>query len=114
MRVIVCGSRDWHDTLKIRKRIQALPETAVIITGGARGADEIAHAYALLMGMTTEVYPADWWKYGRAAGPRRNKKMLDSGADLVIAFRLDKDSRGTNNMIGIAKAASVPVEVVEP
>jgi hypothetical protein len=33
----------------------------------------------------SEIYPAEWKKYGRSAGPKRNKQMADV-ADFAIAF----------------------------
>ena len=52
-------------------------------------------------------FDADWQKYGRAAGPIRNKQMLDEGSpDLVIAFA---GGRGTENMVKQSEAKKVPV-----
>lgn len=60
--------------------------------------------------------PADWNRYGKAAGRIRNQQMLDEGKpDVVIAF-VDKplvESRGTNDMVSRAKKAGLPVYVVE-
>ncbi len=51
--------------------------------------------------------PAEWSKYGRRAGPIRNKQMLDVGKPhLVVAF---PGGAGTANMVKQAKAAGVPI-----
>ena len=56
------------------------------------------------------VYHADWTKYNKAAGPIRNKLMLEAGKpDLVIAF---PGGNGTINMIKQAKEAGIRIEVV--
>ena len=112
MRVIVCGSRDWADYKTIEEEIQKLPKNSVI---GCRGADGIAHEIASKNGFQTQVYYAEWNKYGKSAGPKRNLVMLNSGADLVLAFHLqDRDiesSKGTKHMVKIAKDKNVPVRI---
>lgn len=65
-----------------------------------------------MFGFNVQRFSADWEKHGKAAGPIRNRDMLKSGADLVIAFRMDGESRGTDDMIAIAVAAGVPVVVI--
>ena len=52
--------------------------------------------------------PADWQRYGRGAGPIRNKQIVES-ADLVIAF-WDGKSNGTRSALAHAERAGVPVE----
>jgi UDP-N-acetylmuramoylalanine-D-glutamate ligase len=77
-----------------------------IITGGATGADRSAADWAALEFTDYEEYPANWKKHGKAAGPIRNKQMLDSGVDLVIAF---PGGAGTANMVKQAKKAGVKI-----
>lgn len=112
-RVIVCGSREWTDHELIYQRLLELDPDDVVITGGAKGADTIAHGVAWELGMDTEVYPARWDLYGVDAGKKRNEQMLASGCDLVIAFP-SETSRGTWHMVAIAKKAKVAVEIVHP
>ncbi len=110
MRVIVCGGRDYTEETEIRKKLAVLRDEhpdAVIIHGGAPGADSWAGYVAGSLGLQVEVHSANWAKYGRAAGPIRNQEMLDSGVDLVIAF---PGGRGTKDMTDRAKRASVKVE----
>jgi hypothetical protein len=84
--------------------------TDVIIHGGATGADTLAQAYANDRVIPTLVFKADWDKYGRAAGPKRNAAMLKQGKpDLVIAF---PGGKGTADMVRRAEAAGVPVRRV--
>ena len=112
MRVLICGSRNWRDRDLIKQVVGALPVGSTVITGGAPGADTIAMQEARLRGLGQQVFRADWVRYGKAAGPIRNQEMLDEGRpDLVIAFRLEGKSRGTDDMIRRAKSAGVPVEV---
>lgn len=110
-RVIVCGSRDWKDRAKIATRLRALPANTIVVHGNARGADRIAHQEARKLRLAVEPHPANWDRYGRTAGPIRNKEMADAGADLCIAF-WDGQSAGTNNMIEQATKAGIPVEII--
>lgn len=141
MRLLVCGSRDFEDQLLVTQMIhseyvkasdKSLPLT--VIEGGAKGADAMAHNAAehiqeiirisfnldsdgnLNTELRHEQYPADWETHGKAAGPIRNKQMLDEGKpDKVLAF-INKplvESRGTKNMVEIAEKAGLPVIIVE-
>lgn len=129
MRVLVCGSRHFKDKDLLYNTLDAtateyklwaipdeygntLPLGMEIISGCAKGADSIAIDYAVVNWLKLYEYPADWNTYGKAAGPIRNKQMLDEGKpDLVIAFMF-KDSRGTKNMVEQAEKAGVPVKVI--
>jgi hypothetical protein len=114
LRILVCGSRDWSEEKPIRQALEKYVEdNPVIITGGARGADTIAHNIAVEFGLETEVYVPDWNKYGKAAGPIRNKEMLIEGKPtLVLAFAKDlENSRGTKNMVEQSRKAGVKVIV---
>lgn len=112
MRVVVCGSRTWTDRKLIRDRLADLPSGTEVITGAARGADTLADNYAREHGLNRVIFPANWTGDGRAAGPMRNRRMLDMGPDLVIAFRADGESRGTDDMIEECRKRGIPVEVV--
>lgn len=113
MRVLICGSRNWFDGERILNLVETFPKDTVIIEGGARGADRYAKLAAIKCELAFEEYPAQWNKFGKSAGPIRNKQMLTEGKpDLVVAFRMP-NSRGTQNMIDQATEAGVPVEVYE-
>jgi len=107
-RVIICGGRNFddEDCVSDVMQEQLSDEEWTVITGGASGADSLAHKVAIHNGFATEVYPADWDKYGRSAGPMRNQQMIDTGVDLVIAF---PGGRGTAHMVSIAKNKGVRV-----
>ena len=111
MRVIVCGSRDWHDRARISDRLADLPGTSTVVQGGAKGADRIALQEAQKLGLLVETHDADWSTYGKRAGLIRNTGMAEFGADLCIAF-WDGRSTGTYHMMGEAMKYGIPVEVV--
>jgi hypothetical protein len=107
-RILVCGSRHWTDKSAIRRALSAFEPGDVVIHGGAPGADTIAGEAALVLGLKVEIYPADWERYGKAAGPIRNQLMIDSKPHCVVAFPLP-NSRGTLDTIRRAQAAGIPV-----
>jgi len=111
MKVLICGSRDWNDYWAIYDVISRLDRSSVIIHGAAPGADTIAGMIGKTLGFNVIAVPAEWNKYGRAAGPIRNKKMLNMQPSLVLAFHEDiKNSKGTKNMVEIAKKKGVEVK----
>ena len=121
MRLLVCGSRTWSDYRLLRRVIEDTvvefeAEPMVLIEGDAPGADRMAGHVAHRHGWDLKVYRARWDTEGRAAGIRRNARMLrQERPDLVLAF-VDKPlatSRGTAHMVAIARAAGIPVRVFE-
>ena len=113
MRVLFCGDREWDDVQMIGEVLQKYnPKEDVIINGYARGADIIASILGKWMGFVVEDYPADWEKYKKAAGPIRNKEMLDTGLDKVNAFHDDLSrSKGTRDMVKIAGEAGIEIDI---
>jgi len=107
MKVLVCGGRNYSNTHELVDALEDIGGITEIIHGGAYGADAMAGGFAKANDIKETVYPAYWKKHGRAAGPIRNKQMLDDGKpDLVVAF---KGGRGTDNMVKQALAAGVKV-----
>ena len=111
MRVLICGDRNWTDveTIFLVMKEYNSNETTVI-TGGAKGADDIANQLAIKMNMKTEVYKADW-NLGKCAGPIRNWEMLTKGKpNVVLAFHdhLEK-SKGTVDTISKSRKLNIPV-----
>jgi len=121
-RILVCGDRNWRDKkrieellLKLCKELQITsPNEIMIIHGGARGADSLAGEVAQELGFRLRVYPAEWERYGKVAGPLRNTEMLEDGKpDLVLAFHPDlSKSKGTAHMVKIAKRKGVEVRLI--
>lgn len=110
MKLLVCESRTYSNE-RVMRQVIAKFNPEIIIHGGCRGADELAHCVANKLGIYVQVFEADWKKHGKAAGPIRNKKMLnDSKPDLVVAFFDRRRTKGTMNMIKLAKQAYVPIQ----
>ena len=112
MRVLITGSRDWRDYVAVKKRLSDLPVNAVVVHGAATGADHMAHAAALALGLTVEPHFPDYENYHHREAPlKRNELMVSLGADLCLAFPTPS-SRGTWHCLGLAKQAGIPWEVI--
>lgn len=112
MKAIICGGRDYSDYLTLSICLDNCHKWwkfKLVITGGAKGADSLAHRWAKDKNIPTQVMPADWDTHGRSAGPIRNQAMLNEHPDIVIAF---KGGVGTEHMISIARRAGVPVFII--
>jgi hypothetical protein len=113
-RLLVTGSRTWDDVRTIEQALGVIldrhPEGILLVHGAcSRGADAIADAYAARTpGYQIEAHPADWHRYGRAAGYRRNAEMVALGADGYAAF-IRGGSPGSTSAVRLARAAGIPV-----
>ena len=107
MKVAVIGSRGLHvDDLR-----QYLPkETTEIVSGGAKGIDSDARAYAQAHGIPLKEFLPEYQKYGRGAPLKRNLLIIEY-ADVVLAF-WDGESRGTIYVIDHCRKMNVPVNVI--
>ncbi len=111
-KVIIAGSRDFTDyplLCSVADQTLAGMEDIEIVSGGARGADALGEQYARERGYALKVFPAEWKKWGAAAGPIRNGQMAGY-ADALIAF-WDGSSSGTRDMIRKAEEKGLRVQV---
>ena len=112
MKLLVCGDRNWGSNLIIRMWLDYL-NPSLVIEGESRGADLISRKVAEEMGIKVDPYPARWEEYGRAAGPIRNREMLDQNPDLVLAFHFDiTQSKGTADTLFEAERRGISYAVI--
>ncbi|TMR13792.1 DUF2493 domain-containing protein [Nonomuraea turkmeniaca] len=76
-------------------------------------ADWLAHLWCLARGVPDREFPANWGRYGDAAGPIRNNAMIASGADECVAFP-HPWSRGTFGCARRAERAGIPTRRFTP
>lgn len=111
MRVIVCGGRNYADEAFVETELDRLHSNKpikLLMHGGATGADALAAAWAERSGVKVEEFQAYWKKYGKSAGPRRNRAMIQYGEpDLVVAF---PGGDGTTDMVKKARSAKIPIK----
>lgn len=111
MRILITGGRDYKresfllSTLNIHT--EDTPHVTIVTGGCPTGADAIAKKWAEKnsSNVSLEEYPADWNKYGKAAGPIRNQHMVNLGADYCLAF--PTGGRGTAHCIKAAKESGI-------
>ena len=114
-RIVVAGSRKYNNYNEAKKYIDFCisniknEHSLIFVSGGCSGADMLGEKYAEENGYKIERHPADWKRYGRAAGPKRNKEMVEV-SDLVICF-WDGESRGTKSMIFFANKLKKPLKI---
>lgn len=120
-RVLVCGGRDADIDpsivdICISEIIEEFAEGEIeFVSGSAKGGDALGEQYAEDNGYSIVQFKPDWKKYGRAAGPIRNKQMVDYIQEcdnpIVIAF-WDGKSSGTRSTIKYAQDAGIDVHII--
>ena len=112
-KVLICGDRNWDNVEVIEEFVSLLNANTVVIQGEARGADTIARDAAKKRGLTVLSFPANWSKHHKAAGPIRNREMLQEKPNLVVGFHNNIfDSKGTKDMISVSRTKGVPYMVI--
>lgn len=107
MKIAVIGSRN----LIVNNLECYLPKgTDEIVSGGAKGIDSCAGAYALSHGLKLTEFLPEYEKYRRAAPLKRNLRIIDY-ADEVLVF-WDGKSRGTKFVIEQCNEKNKKITVV--
>ena len=115
-KLIVAGGRDFDDYPTLVRVLNALADREYadkgisIVSGMARGADALGTKFAKEHEVMLYEFPANWNKYGKSAGYRRNEEM-GNFADGLLAF-WDKSSKGTEHMIKYMKSLGKPVHII--
>lgn len=113
MKTIIAGCRDFENYPFLQEMVNKFRQGQVItevVSGGAKGADMLGEQYAIEYNLPLKIFPADWDKHGRAAGPIRNKQMAEYGDQLIAVW--DGKSKGTENMIKTMNNLNKPVYIV--
>ena len=101
-KIAVVGSRDFDDYEWMKTVLtDYLDEMDLLVSGGARGADSLGARFAKEHRVQTLIFKPDWETHGKAAGPIRNKQIVEA-CDVLIAF-WDGKSKGTKNSIDTAR-----------
>lgn len=123
MRILVTGSRELTDVDLVRDEIVDATDTpapwTMVVGDCPTGADKFAREFwqEVIEEPTNpedqsnlDVHTADWTTHGKAAGPLRNQTMVDSGADICLAFyREGAGNRGTADCVRRARTAGIEV-----
>jgi len=113
-KVIVAGSRGFTNYELLKEEMSIICSGIYeleIVSGTARGADQLGEKWALENGFPVKRFPADWLKYGKSAGYVRNEQMAQY-ANCLIAF-WDGISNGTKHMIELAKKYQLEIHIID-
>ncbi len=117
-RIIVPGSKSFNNyPLEERVLNELLPqygEDIEIVSGHAEGADRFGEIYAERHNIKCAVFPAQWEKYGKKAGPIRNSQMIKYAKEqepAIIAF-WNGHSKGTLDTLVKAMNDSIPTTII--
>lgn len=107
MKVVIAGSRTIKDMAAVAAAIEMSKfDISEVVCGKATGVDSLGERWAIMGGIPVKEFPAEWDKYGNAAGPIRNRKMAEYADAAIIVW--DGKSTGSRNMIKEIKKVSKP------
>jgi len=118
----VSGTRKWTDYenfseimtmvfVALQEAYMLDREEMAVVSGGARGVDEMAEIWAREMNLSAFVIKPNWKRWGRVAGPIRNSKIVEL-ADSLVTFS-SPDSTGTVDTLKKARKKGIPILHIE-
>ena len=119
MKLIIAGSRNfdqfdiaWLTNILFQMELHPKNGLTEIVNGDCRGIDALGANWAKSYGngLTIKTFPPNWDKYGRGAGPVRNKEMANYGDELLIIW--DGKSKGSASMVKSMRELGKPVHEV--
>lgn len=109
-KVIIAGSREITDIRFVEAAmVTSRFRPTLVISGTARGVDQLGEQWATQRGIAVLRMPANWAAHGKAAGPIRNSEMLEKSDCIVVVW--DGKSRGSQDMITKANRSGKKVFV---
>jgi len=114
MKLIIAGTRTFGNYKLFKESVLKninISDIEEIVSGTAKGADSLGELFAFENDIPVKRFPANWEKYGKSAGYRRNVEMAEYG-DTLLAF-WNGVSKGTLHMINIAKNKNLKVFVIK-
>ena len=110
MKLIIAGSRSITDYTALQYAIaQTDFSISEVVSGCARGVDTLGERWAIEHSIQTHKFPADWGRFGQAAGLYRNWEMAEYADGLLALW--EGESRGTLHMIDCMRRLGKPYEV---
>lgn len=108
MKLLIAGSRSIT-SFDLSPYVPA--DVELIITGGAKGIDTLAEAYAKERGIPTVTVKPCYERYGRAAPILRDEEMVDLADSVLVIW--DGASRGSRHTADYARKKGKPLTVAE-
>jgi hypothetical protein len=122
LRVIIAGGRDFKDYVFLRtmmdKLLRNYSKDDVEIVSGCQvsrfgmarwGADYFGEKYAEEKGISVKKFPPDWDRYGKSAGPRRNRQMAEYATHCALFW--NGQSKGSKNMKELSEEYKLKLKV---
>lgn len=113
-KVIIAGGRDLPNNPQQEEEVTDWINAALdkfppdtVLCGDAPGIDTLGARLASAKSIPVAHFPADWNKLGKAAGPIRNKQMVDIADELWVIW--DGQSPGSKNVIDLALQKGIRV-----
>lgn len=111
IKLALVGSRSFNDFELLKKTITEFTfqnnfTITSIISGGCRGADQLAKKYSEENHIDLITFQADWGRYGKQAGFIRNHDIIKA-CDVCLAF-YDGLSKGTAHDINLCSQYNKP------
>tara|TARA_B110000908_G_C10196109_1_gene422987 strand:- start:1015 stop:1371 length:357 start_codon:yes stop_codon:yes gene_type:complete len=115
IKLIIAGGRDFTNFSVVENEFMRLfsdveNKDVEIISGLARGADALGVKLADMYELKLHKYPAQWDKYGKSAGYRRNAEMGAVATHLLVFW--DQESKGTKHMIDVAVSKKLKLHII--
>lgn len=112
MRVGIVGNRDLADLQPVCEYVYMLDRDDVIVSGDGGNVDVEAVRAAQYYCRNRFVFPAQWTRHGKPAGPIRNTLIVEH-SDRIVAF-WDGKSSGTGDTVRKALAKGLSVLIISP
>lgn len=109
MKVIIAGSRNVTEPEMVIEAIESSKfEITEIVSGCARGVDQLGECWAEAVGVPIKKFKPNW-ALGKGAGLIRNIQMAEYANALIAIW--DGKSRGTSHMIIEARKRGLKVYI---
>lgn len=114
--IVYHDPNNFEELINKRSDINASNVSIELVSGGAPGVDTLTERYADEMGFSKKIFLADWGKYGKSAGFRRNAEMHEYlrrfEKRICICF-WNRTGKGTAHNFGLAKRSNTPLIVYD-
>lgn len=108
--VIISGGQDFKDYNLLKEKCDFYlsrkikeGKKIIVISGGTEGADKLGEKYAAEKGYEVRRFIADWNRFGKFAGLRKNQQMTEIGNACIVFLSSYGENKGANNLISTAR-----------